>query len=103
MIKLADILNEVLEEKKHELLVQKEPMLCKFEKRKGKPTTIIEGYEGEEEENELIPTPKFISYWIIPYAEKDTFAVDDCIFITSFWFTANLNVSKEFDASIGNS
>ena len=45
---------EVIEEKKHELLVQKEPMLCKFEKRKGKPTTIIEGYEGEEEDFKIL-------------------------------------------------
>ena len=30
----------------HELWVQAEPMICKFEKRKGKPTTIIEGYTG---------------------------------------------------------
>ena len=27
----------------HELYIQKEPMICKFEKRKGKATTIIEG------------------------------------------------------------
>jgi translation initiation factor 1 len=41
---------EIIEEKEHELFVQKEPMICKFEKRKGKPTTIISGYEGEEED-----------------------------------------------------
>ena len=39
---------ETVEEKEHELFVQKEPMICKYEKRKGKATTIIEGYEGEE-------------------------------------------------------
>jgi translation initiation factor 1 len=32
----------------HELYVQKEPMICKFEKRNGKPTTIIDGYEGSD-------------------------------------------------------
>jgi translation initiation factor 1 len=41
---------EAVEENNHELYVQKEPMICKFEKRKGKPTTIISGYEGEEED-----------------------------------------------------
>ena len=41
-------------EKEHELFVQKEPMICKFEKRKGKPTTIISGYEGEEEDFKLL-------------------------------------------------
>lgn len=38
----------------HELYVQKEPMICKFEKRKGKPTTIIEGYEGEDEDFKIL-------------------------------------------------
>ena len=37
---------EESEEIAHELYVQKEPMICKYEKRKGKPTTIIEGYTG---------------------------------------------------------
>ena len=31
-----------------ELWLQEEPMICKFEKRKGKPTTIIEGYTGAD-------------------------------------------------------
>ncbi len=38
----------------HELLVQKEPLICKFEKRKGKVNTIIEGYEGETEDFKLL-------------------------------------------------
>ncbi|MFT5103489.1 MAG: translation initiation factor 1 [Candidatus Latescibacterota bacterium] len=29
-----------------ELWLQDEPLLCKYEKRKGKPITIIEGYTG---------------------------------------------------------
>ena len=45
---------EIVEETKHELFVQKEPMICKFEKRKGKPTTIISGYEGEEDDFKLL-------------------------------------------------
>ena len=45
---------EVTEEKEHELLVQKEPMICKYEKRKGKPTTIIAGYEGEDEDFKIL-------------------------------------------------
>ena len=28
--------------------MQEEPMICKHEKRKGKPTTIIEGYTGAD-------------------------------------------------------
>ena len=36
------------------LWIQKEPMICKFEKRKGKPTTIISGYDGEEEDFKIL-------------------------------------------------
>ena len=45
---------EEIEETEHELYVQKEPMICKYEKRKGKPTTIIAGYEGEDEDFKLL-------------------------------------------------
>jgi translation initiation factor 1 len=45
---------EKVEELAHQLYVQKEPMICKFEKRKGKPTTIISGYEGEDEDFKLL-------------------------------------------------
>jgi translation initiation factor 1 len=38
----------------HDLWIQKDPMICKFEKRKGKPTTIIEGYEGSDEDFKLL-------------------------------------------------
>lgn len=48
---LAD---EPIEEVAHELYVQKEPMICKFEKRKGKATTIIEGYEGSDEDFKIL-------------------------------------------------
>ena len=37
-----------------ELWIQQEPMICKFEKRKGKPTTIIEGYTGAEEDFKIL-------------------------------------------------
>jgi len=30
------------------LWLQEEPLLCKYEKRKGKPITIIEGYTGAD-------------------------------------------------------
>ncbi len=45
---------EAIEEVSHELYVQKEPMICKFEKRKGKATTIIEGYEGTDEDFKIL-------------------------------------------------
>ena len=46
--------DEAISEKAHQLYVQKEPMICKFEKRKGKATTIIEGYEGSDEDFKLL-------------------------------------------------
>jgi translation initiation factor 1 len=45
---------ETFEDKEHTLFVQNEPMICKFEKRKGKPTTIISGYEGEDEDFKIL-------------------------------------------------
>jgi translation initiation factor 1 len=36
------------------LWIQKEPMICKFEKRKGKPITIIEGYTGSDDDFKLL-------------------------------------------------
>ena len=40
--------------KKTEVWIQSEPMICKFENRKGKPTTIIEGYTGSDEDFKLL-------------------------------------------------
>jgi len=36
------------------LWIQSEPMICKYEKRKGNPTTIIEGYSGTEEDFKIL-------------------------------------------------
>ena len=43
---------QVLEVK--ELWIQEEPMICIYEKRKGKPTTIIEGYTGTDEDFKIL-------------------------------------------------
>ena len=40
--------------KNHELFIQAAPMICKYEKRKGKATTIIEGYEGSDEDFKIL-------------------------------------------------
>ena len=45
---------DAIQEIEHKLFVQKEPMICKFEKRKGKATTIIEGYEGSDEDFKIL-------------------------------------------------
>jgi len=36
------------EKPKRNIWIQKEPILCKYEKRKGKPITILEGYNGAD-------------------------------------------------------
>lgn len=41
-------------EKQHDLFVQQESMVCKFEKRNGKPVTIIEGYQGSDEDFKIL-------------------------------------------------
>lgn len=38
------------EDSKNKLWIQDEPIICKYEKRKGKPITILEGYTGATED-----------------------------------------------------
>ncbi len=45
---------EEVQKEEYTLFIQKEPMICKFEKRKGKATTIIEGYEGTDEDFKIL-------------------------------------------------
>jgi translation initiation factor 1 len=37
-----------------EILIQEDPIICKYEKRKGKPITILEGYTGATEDFKLL-------------------------------------------------
>ncbi|GAB5399505.1 MAG: translation initiation factor [Aureisphaera sp.] len=39
---------EPIKEDKPTVWLQDEPLICKYEKRKGKPITIIEGYNGAD-------------------------------------------------------
>ncbi len=41
-------------EKTSTIWLQDEPLLCKYEKRKGKPTTIIEGYNGADTDFKIL-------------------------------------------------
>jgi translation initiation factor 1 len=50
---IEELEEDLLPEEK-ELWIQDEPMICKFEKRKGKPTTIIEGYTGADEDFKIL-------------------------------------------------
>lgn len=44
----------VATEKVSSVWLQDEPLICKYEKRKGKPVTIIEGYEGADEDFKIL-------------------------------------------------
>jgi len=37
-------------ESEDDIWLQDEPIICKYEKRKGKPITILEGYNGAQED-----------------------------------------------------
>lgn len=41
-------------EKESDIWLQDEPIICKYEKRKGKPITILEGYNGAEKDFKLL-------------------------------------------------
>lgn len=41
---------EETKEEKPDFWIQDEPLLCKFERRRGKVNTIIEGYNGADED-----------------------------------------------------
>ena len=41
---------EEIQETENQLWMQNEPIICKFEKRNGKPQTILEGYTGADED-----------------------------------------------------
>ena len=45
---------EKVKEKKSDIWLQDQPLLCKYEKRKGKPITIIDGYNGATKDFKLL-------------------------------------------------
>ena len=46
--------SENKEEPTSDIWIQEEPILCKYEKRKGKPITILEGYNGAQEDFKIL-------------------------------------------------
>ncbi len=40
--------DEIQQPEQNDLWLQEEPIICKYEKRKGKPVTILEGYTGAD-------------------------------------------------------
>ena len=45
---------EVPQETPSTIWLQDEPLLCKYEKRKGKPVTVIEGYNGADSDFKIL-------------------------------------------------
>jgi translation initiation factor 1 len=45
---------EVVQKKKSNIWMQEAPIICKYEKRKGKPITILEGYTGATSDFKLL-------------------------------------------------
>lgn len=43
-----------VETSKDAIWIQEEPLLCKYEKRKGKPITIIDGYNGADTDFKIL-------------------------------------------------
>jgi len=41
---------EINEESDNKIWMQNDPIICKYEKRKGKPITILEGYTGADKD-----------------------------------------------------
>lgn len=47
---------KVEKESKSTIWLQDDPIICKYEKRKGKPITILEGYNGADKDFKLLAT-----------------------------------------------
>ena len=45
---------ELPQEEPSNIWLQEEPLYCKYEKRKGKPVTVIEGYNGAETDFKIL-------------------------------------------------
>lgn len=46
--------SEVKKPKHQDIWLQDDPIICKYEKRKGKPITILEGYTGADKDFKLL-------------------------------------------------
>lgn len=47
-------ISESDDNEKADIWMQDEPIICKYEKRKGKPVTILEGYTGAAEDFKIL-------------------------------------------------
>ena len=52
----TDHTTENLDHDDNDIWLQDDPLICKYEKRKGKPITIIEGYNGANDDFKQLTT-----------------------------------------------
>jgi len=57
------------------LWIQETPIVCKYEKRKGKPVTILEGYSGGQEDYKALAKGLKIHLGVGGSAKKDTILI----------------------------
>lgn len=93
-----DHIPEESSEKKNEtienLWLQEDPILCKYEKRKGKPITILEGYTGANEDFKKL-TKKLKQHLSVGGSYKD-----DKIIIQGDYRDKIMNILKEMGFNV---
>ena len=64
-----------VKESEHALWIQEAPIVCKYEKRKGKPVTILEGYTGDKEDFKELAKGLKTHLGVGGSAKKDTILI----------------------------
>ena len=60
---------------KPDFWLQDGPLICKYEKRKGKPITILEGYTGTETDFKIIGQGTELNYEMLNVVDDITYEV----------------------------
>ena len=66
---------EVPQETPSTIWLQDEPLLCKYEKRKGKPVTVIEGYNGADSDFKILAKELKIYHGVGGTIKDDTILI----------------------------
>lgn len=66
---------EVPEEVRPNIWMQDEPLLCKYEKRNGKPITVIEGYTGADSDFKILAKELKIQLGVGGAVKNDTILI----------------------------
>ena len=66
---------EVPEEVRPNVWMQDEPLLCKYEKRNGKPITVIEGYNGADSDFKILAKERKAQLGVGGAVKNDTILI----------------------------